>query len=841
VTYQLGVDLGTTFTAAAVYRDGQVAAASLGSRSDAIPSVLVIRQDETMLVGEAAERRALQEPERVGREFKRRIGDTTPLLIGGSPYSAEALTGRLLRWVADEVSAREGGPPRSIVVCHPANWGPYKVELLDQAIQLAGIQGGRRITEPEAAAIHYSRQSRVEVGSLIAVYDLGGGTFDAAVLSKTSGGFDLLGTPKGIERLGGIDFDAAVYGHVSNALGGRLQALDAADPAAVAAVARLRTDCVAAKETLSSDTDVAIPVMLPDLATEVRLTRQEFEAMIRPSLLDSVGALRLAVESAGVAVSDISAVLLVGGSSRIPLVAQLVGAELGRPVNVDTHPKLSIALGAAALGAEASETPSPTGPAAAGGGSTLPPRPGDPPAGPAGPSPGPPPTGSSRSAKALKVGLPVLVVVAVVAALLGFVFGGNEARADEVLLEPVTSVGQDPFTATVTPDPTIDAAIDSAVQAVIDSISPAPGEASSIDFSGVEIPAGNDGEIVNVAGSAPGLYGGTNLIDVCDREQLVEFLTTERDKGEAWADVQGISFEQIPAFVAGLTDVILPVDTRVTNHGYRDGSAYPINSVLQAGTAVLVDGFGVPRVRCFCGNPLLQSKFLADDVTVTGTGWDGFDLDDAVVITSLDPVEEFVIDDIAGPDLLTREPGSQPEAAQIIDRAGETPDQAATTTSTTSTTSTTTTTTTTRPPPTDLTASGSVSASSVYPTGEFGPEMSVDGDLATSWFSAGGGSAGYVWDLLGGRAFVDSITIVGNGGHANQAVRIGFGFEAVRINVLDGTETVWTGDFSLAGTPDPTVTAQPGVAGTQVVLEFTGGEDPTCGGFGELVVMGSIA
>ena len=497
MSYQLGVDLGTTFTAAAVYRDGQVTTASLGSRSDAIPSVLLIREDETMLVGEAAERRAFSEPERVAREFKRRLGDTTPILIGGSPFSAEALTARLLRWVIDEVSAREGGPPESTVVCHPTNWGPYKIELLDQAIQLAGVEGARRITEPEAAAIHYSRQSRVETGSVIAVYDLGGGTFDAAVLRKTPGGFEVLGTPKGIERLGGIDFDAAIFGHVTAALGGQLHDLDEDDPAVVAAVSRLRADCVAAKETLSSDTDVAIPVMLPGTSTEVRLTRHEFEVMIRPSLHDSIGALRLAVESAGIDPADVNAVLLVGGSSRIPLVAQMVGSELARPVNVDTHPKLTIALGAAVLGVEPTGSQLAPSPSRAAGPPQAPePSPTTaPPAAAAATTaavsavgsrrrpPWPTPREPARPCRHRPVGRPprparVLrpahhppVEVArsrrccgrwacrfsrwltILAATFGFIVGGGgEAGATEVLLEPIASVGQDPFTNTITPD-----------------------------------------------------------------------------------------------------------------------------------------------------------------------------------------------------------------------------------------------------------------------------------------------------------------------------------------------------------------------------------------------------
>jgi hypothetical protein len=128
-----------------------------------------------------------------------------------------------------------------------------------------------------------------------------------------------------------------------------MDTLDLDDPASMAAVARLRRDCVEAKEALSSDTDVAIPVLLPSLQTEVRLTRSEFEEMVRPSLVDSVAALRRAMRSAEVAPEDVHAVLLVGGSSRIPLVAELVGSELRRPVAVDAHPKHGTALGAAML------------------------------------------------------------------------------------------------------------------------------------------------------------------------------------------------------------------------------------------------------------------------------------------------------------------------------------------------------------------------------------------------------------------------------------------------------------------------------------------------------------
>ncbi len=348
--YALGIDLGTTFTAAATWRNGHAEVASLGSRASAIPSVVLLREDETFLTGEGANRRGLSEPHRVAREFKRRLGDTTPILLGGVPYSAEALMARLLRSVVDEVVTREGGQPAAICVSHPANWGPYKTDLLLQAVRLAGLEEPVSFTtEPEAAAIFYAQQQRIETGAIVAVYDLGGGTFDAAVLRKTAVGFEILGRPEGIERLGGIDFDAAVFSHVAKAIGGKLSELDEDDPSVIAAVARLREECVQAKEALSADTDVSIPVLLPNLTTEVRLTRSELEAMVRPALYDSIEALRRALRSAGVTPDQLQAVLLVGGSSRMPVVAQLVGAELGRPVAVDAHPKHSVALGAAWL------------------------------------------------------------------------------------------------------------------------------------------------------------------------------------------------------------------------------------------------------------------------------------------------------------------------------------------------------------------------------------------------------------------------------------------------------------------------------------------------------------
>jgi actin-like ATPase involved in cell morphogenesis len=364
--YHLGVDLGTTYTAAARARGTRAEVVALGTRSVSVPSVVYLgTAGNELLIGEAAARRAAMEPQRVAREFKRRVGDPTPLLLGGSPVGAELIMARVLEWVVARVSETEGEAPQSLAVTHPANWGRYKLDLLSQAIRHVDLRADHLVPEPAAAAAFYASQRDLAPGSVVAVYDLGGGTFDAAVVRVDDDGFHLVGKPDGIERMGGIDFDHAVLSHVAAALDVDLDDHDSSDPSVAAALVQLRQDCVEAKEALSSDTEVSVPVMLPTRHTEVRLTRVDFETMIRPALNETVVALRRAVASADVAVGDLSAVLLVGGSSRIPLVAELVGEELGRPIAIDARPKDAISMGAALLAAQKADASSPPGAATA--------------------------------------------------------------------------------------------------------------------------------------------------------------------------------------------------------------------------------------------------------------------------------------------------------------------------------------------------------------------------------------------------------------------------------------------------------------------------------------------
>ena len=345
--YSLGIDLGTTYSAAATARGDRLEIFQLGERAATIPSVIVLRADGEVLTGDAAERRALSEPLRTAREFKRRLGDPTPIILGGTPYGAEALTGHLLRSIVAKVGEQMGGPPAAIALCHPASYGEYKIDLLRQAVRQADVGPVELITEPQAAALHYALQERVPTGEVIAVYDFGGGTFDATILRKTEDGFDQLGRPEGMERLGGIDFDEAIFAHVMTTVRGAGVTLDPNDPATLAGVARLREECRRAKEGLSNDTDATIAVYLPGIQTDVRLTREEFESMIRPRIRETILALERAARSAGLEFAGLDRILLVGGSSRIPLVAEMVREATGRPIAVDAHPKHTMALGAA--------------------------------------------------------------------------------------------------------------------------------------------------------------------------------------------------------------------------------------------------------------------------------------------------------------------------------------------------------------------------------------------------------------------------------------------------------------------------------------------------------------
>lgn len=195
--------------------------------------------------------------------------------------------------------------------------------------------------------------------------------------------------------------------------------------------------------------------------------------------------------------------------------------------------------------------------------------------------------------------------------------GGDKDTADggrELFLQPVAAQGPDPFTASTaktaaTPPP------------VTRSPQPSP--------TGSATPQGTR----SIEGGTPGLYGGTHSVGSCDVDRQVRFLTADQAKARAFAQASGIDRADVPGFLRGLTPVVLRADTRVTNHGFRGGSATSFQSVLQTGTAVLVDDRGLPRVRCACGNPLKPPVAFQGAPRHNGQQWSGYQPTRVVVVT----------------------------------------------------------------------------------------------------------------------------------------------------------------------------------------------------------------
>jgi hypothetical protein len=213
------------------------------------------------------------------------------------------------------------------------------------------------------------------------------------------------------------------------------------------------------------------------------------------------------------------------------------------------------------------------------------------------------------------------------AVILGLVFtnngGGIKNTGSEVFLQAADKTGPDPFTESTANDTS------TAPQAPATPTESAPANAT-----------------LAVSGNAPGLYGGTRNVSSCDVEKQISALKAEPAKNKAFASVEGIQPNEVPAYLRSLTPVQLRMDTRVTNHGYRNGAATSYQAVLQTGTAVLVDSRGMPRVRCACGNPLLAPVPQQGTPRTTGDSWPGYDSKRVVAVApSKTIIDVFVIYD----------------------------------------------------------------------------------------------------------------------------------------------------------------------------------------------------
>ncbi|MEU7866774.1 Hsp70 family protein [Dactylosporangium sp. NPDC049140] len=350
----LGIDFGTSNTVAMVRTPDARMRPLLFDGSPLLPSALYFNTDGKVLVGRDAERNARLDPARFEPNPKRRIDDGE-VFIGDASMPVPRLFAHVLSQVNAEARRQLGGAPEEVRLTHPARWGERRRSLLMEACRISGLGNPRLIAEPVGAASYFTAVlgSAVPVGRSLAIYDLGGGTFDATVVRRTQSGFEVL-AEDGLADVGGLDFDHAIVEH----LGKTYQESHAEKWAALAnptdaSDRRLRRmlyeDVRGAKEMLSRT--ASTDIHLPSMEIDAHLTREELETLVRPYLERTVACLRRAIESARLQPKDLVGIFLVGGSSRIPLAAHLIHTELGVAPTTLEQPETVVVEGALCIGA----------------------------------------------------------------------------------------------------------------------------------------------------------------------------------------------------------------------------------------------------------------------------------------------------------------------------------------------------------------------------------------------------------------------------------------------------------------------------------------------------------
>ncbi len=318
-----------------------------------IPSMVLRTEDGQLVVGAAADNLAGVYPDRLERTPKRSLGTTAPLLLGGEPIDPRDAVAAVMRMIVAEGRLRQGSDPAGCVVTHPVRWAGVRRAALAEAASRAGLGEVVMVEEPVAAAIHYASE-HVELGAHVGVYDLGGGTFDTALLQRTERGFEVVGVPGGDDNIGGENFDHRLFRYFGSCLADAdadlwEQMMTSDDRKWKRAALDLLVQARRAKEALSSYTSTQVFVPVAD--RDIVINRSQFEAMIIDDVERTVGLMEDTVVDAGLRVDDLAAIFLVGGSSRVPLVAQMVTERFGARVITRDEPKGVVALGAARLAA----------------------------------------------------------------------------------------------------------------------------------------------------------------------------------------------------------------------------------------------------------------------------------------------------------------------------------------------------------------------------------------------------------------------------------------------------------------------------------------------------------
>jgi hypothetical protein len=363
MSYSLGVDLGASTCSAAARRGARIEPCALGEMATTMPAVALPRADGSMLVGEPAEAACRFEPSLVARSIAARLGEaaTQPIVIDGQMVDPYALTEALIGTTIQRTAA-PGEWPGHLVLTYPLRHSGAVEPLLERASGRVTTSPVMLVPEPIAAMAKLTHDVELALDTTVAVIDFGGTSFDVTLVRRTETGFDLVGEPASMADFGGVDVDAAVLAHVEASIGDVTSQVRDDDHATMLALRRLRASCRAAKERLSTEHEAIVDVALPHARAQVQVTREDLERAIGPALATAVDLIAHTINDSGLAISDVHVALLVGGSSRIPLLTRLITERIGLRIVADPLPELTVGLGAALFG---EEDPAPALPASA--------------------------------------------------------------------------------------------------------------------------------------------------------------------------------------------------------------------------------------------------------------------------------------------------------------------------------------------------------------------------------------------------------------------------------------------------------------------------------------------
>ena len=346
----IGIDLGTTNSCVAVYEGGERVIIPNAQGGRTTPSVVAFTKDGERLIGETAKRQAAVNPDRTISSIKRDMGTERRISIDGKQYSPQEISAMILRQLKSDAEAYLGEPVTEAVITVPAYFTDAQRQATKDAGTIAGLHVQRIINEPTSAALAYGIDK--EQAQKILVYDLGGGTFDVSVLDINDGVIEVLATA-GNNRLGGDDFDKCVCEYILSEFK-KAEGIDLSRDSA--AMQRVREATEKAKKELSSA--LSADIMLPYIAVkrgepkhlQMTLTRAKFNELTNHLVQATLDPVYQAVADSGLNLPDISKVLMVGGSSRIPAVNEAVQKLTGRQPFKGINPDECVAMGACLQG-----------------------------------------------------------------------------------------------------------------------------------------------------------------------------------------------------------------------------------------------------------------------------------------------------------------------------------------------------------------------------------------------------------------------------------------------------------------------------------------------------------